>query len=95
MNTIFDFKYEAELLDDDIELQVAYCVIGQDRPATMIDPAEYAEIELRSVSIDGHDLLPEMSIIQIGLIEEAAWDDLRERAADAMVDRHETLMGDY
>jgi len=39
-----------DILGNEVEVEVEYSIFGEDRSATMTDPAEYAEIEISSVS---------------------------------------------
>lgn len=40
----------------DVDLDVEFNIVGRNRPATRIDPAEYAEVEIAAVSLDGTDI---------------------------------------
>ena len=40
----------------DVDLDVEFEIIGRNRPATRLDPAEYAEVEITAVSLDGTDI---------------------------------------
>lgn len=40
----------------DVDLDVEFDIVGCYRPATRLDPAEYAEVEITAVSLDGTDI---------------------------------------
>lgn len=45
-----DAEIEIEILGENVEVYIEYSTYGEDRPATYFDPAEYAEIEINSIS---------------------------------------------
>ncbi len=47
---MLDTTIYIEILGNEVEVEVEYDIFGEDRPATLVDPAEYAEIEISSVS---------------------------------------------
>ena len=49
---------EIEILGNEVEVEVKYSWFGTDRPATQIDPAEYAELEISSITrvVEGSEI---------------------------------------
>lgn len=58
---------------DEITIDVEYKIWGKHRRSTMIDPEEFPEIEIQSITLNGIEFDPPDD--ELGKIEEECWSE--------------------
>jgi len=69
----------------ELPISVVFNIYGKDRPATMIDPAEFAEMELEMVQIGDVDVLHTLNAAEKAELEIQCWEKLHEEQMEAML----------